>query len=169
MYLCFHDPAFRVIPKNSSPNPRSPRFSPVLYTHLTWNACLFHSSSQPSSDCILEVSGLFSFVFIEFITILLLFYVSVFWPRGTWDPSSPTRNQAPTPATGRWSLNHWAIKEVPISILLMLEQKFRVRFQQFVDIFGAELGGSDPSYLIQSLCSFHCICVLLRSDLTPLN
>ena len=113
MYLCFHDPAFRVIPKNSSPNPRSPRFSPVLYTHLTWNACLFHSSSQPSSDCILEVSGLFSFVFIEFITILLLFYVLFFWPRGTWDPSSPTRNQAPTPATGRWSLNHWATREVP--------------------------------------------------------
>ena len=26
-------------------------------------------------------------VFIEFVTILLLFYVLVFWPRGTWDRS----------------------------------------------------------------------------------
>ena len=31
-------------------------------------------------------------VFIEFVTILLLFYVLVFWLRGMWDLSSPTRN-----------------------------------------------------------------------------
>ena len=31
-------------------------------------------------------------VFTEFVTILLLFYVLVFWPRGTWDLSSPTRD-----------------------------------------------------------------------------
>ena len=30
-------------------------------------------------------------VFIEFVTILLLFYVLVFWPRGMWDLSSPTK------------------------------------------------------------------------------
>ena len=30
-------------------------------------------------------------VFIEFITILLLFYVLVFWPRATRDLSSPIR------------------------------------------------------------------------------
>ena len=35
--------------------------------------------------------------FIEFVTILLLFYVLVFWPRGTWDLSSPTRDQTLTP------------------------------------------------------------------------
>ena len=31
-------------------------------------------------------------VFIEFVTILLLFYVLVFWPRGMWDLSSLTRD-----------------------------------------------------------------------------
>ena len=31
-------------------------------------------------------------VFIEFITILLLFYVLVFWPQGMWDLSLLTRN-----------------------------------------------------------------------------
>ena len=30
--------------------------------------------------------------FIEFITILLLFHVLVFWPRGKWDLSSPARD-----------------------------------------------------------------------------
>ena len=32
----------------------------------------------------------FSKVFVKFVTILLLFYVLVFWPQGTWDLSSPT-------------------------------------------------------------------------------
>ena len=31
-------------------------------------------------------------VFTEFVTILLLFYVLVFWPQGMWDLSSPTRD-----------------------------------------------------------------------------
>ena len=31
-------------------------------------------------------------VFIEFVTVLLLFSVLVFWPRGMWDFSSPTRD-----------------------------------------------------------------------------
>ena len=52
-------------------------------------------------------------VFIEFVTILLLFYVLVFWPRGMWDLSSPTRNQTLTPCIERRSLNHWTAREVP--------------------------------------------------------
>ena len=31
-------------------------------------------------------------VFIEFVAILLLVYVLVFWPQGMWDLSFPTRN-----------------------------------------------------------------------------
>ena len=31
-------------------------------------------------------------IFIEFVTMLLLFYVLVFWPRGMGDVSSPTRD-----------------------------------------------------------------------------
>ena len=31
-------------------------------------------------------------VFIEFVTILLLFYVLVFWPRSMWDLNFLTRN-----------------------------------------------------------------------------
>ena len=31
-------------------------------------------------------------VFIEFVTILLLFYVLALWPRGMWDISTPTKD-----------------------------------------------------------------------------
>ena len=48
----------------------------------------------------------------EFVTILHLFYVLVFWPQGMWDPSSPTRDQTHTPCFGRGSLNHWTFREV---------------------------------------------------------
>ena len=51
--------------------------------------------------------------FIAFVTILLLFYVLVFWPQGMWDPSSPTRDRTRIPCIGRRSLNHWTSKEVP--------------------------------------------------------
>ena len=40
-------------------------------------------------------------VFVEFVTILLLFYV--FWPRGMWGLSSPTRDRACIPCAGRWT------------------------------------------------------------------
>ena len=37
-------------------------------------------------------------VFTEFVTILLTFYVLVFWPQGIWDLSSLTRDGTRTPA-----------------------------------------------------------------------
>ena len=51
--------------------------------------------------------------FIEFVTILLLFYVLVFWPQGMWDLSSPTRDRTRTLCIGRLRLNHWTAREVP--------------------------------------------------------
>ena len=57
-------------------------------------------------------------VFIDSVTILLLFYVLVFWPPGMWDLSSPTRDRTRTPCTGRGSLNHWAAREVPTRHIL---------------------------------------------------
>ena len=56
-------------------------------------------------------------VFIEFVTILLLFYVLLFWPRGMWDLSSLTRDQTCTLWTRRWRLNHWTARGVPSSLL----------------------------------------------------
>ena len=60
-------------------------------------------------------------VFIEFVTILLLFYVLVFWPQGTWDLSSPTRGWTRTPCTGRQNLKHWTTSEVPFLDLYLEE------------------------------------------------
>ena len=52
-------------------------------------------------------------VFIEFVTVLLLFYVFVFGWQGMWDLSSRTRDRTHTPCIGRQSLNHWTAREVP--------------------------------------------------------
>ena len=49
-------------------------------------------------------------VFIEFVTILLLFYVLAFWPKGMWNLWSPTRDQTCTSCIGRWGLNHWTTR-----------------------------------------------------------
>ena len=51
--------------------------------------------------------------FIEFVTILLLFYVLVFWLPAMWDLSSLTRDQTHALCIGRRSLNHWTSREVP--------------------------------------------------------
>ena len=51
--------------------------------------------------------------FIEFVTILLLFHVLVFWPQGIWDLSFPTRDRTRTPCIGRQSLNHWTTRKSP--------------------------------------------------------
>ena len=42
-------------------------------------------------------------VFTEFVTILLLFYVLVFWLRDTWDLNSPDQGLNPHPL-------HWKVK-----------------------------------------------------------
>ena len=52
-------------------------------------------------------------VFIEFITILLLFYVLIFLATSMWDLSSPTRDQTFIPCARRQSYNHWTTREVP--------------------------------------------------------
>ena len=52
-------------------------------------------------------------VFIEFVIILLLLYVLDFWPGGTWDLSSSTKDQTHTLCIGRRSINHWSTMEVP--------------------------------------------------------
>ena len=51
-------------------------------------------------------------VFIEFVTILFLFYVLVFWPQGMLDLSSLTRGPQCTTCTRRQNLNPWTTREV---------------------------------------------------------
>ena len=53
-------------------------------------------------------------VCIEFVTILLLFYVLVLWPRGMWYLSSPTRDRTCTPCIGL--LNHWTTRDLSFVI-----------------------------------------------------
>ena len=68
-------------------------------------------------------------VFIEFVTMLLLFFVCLFdsvlvsWPQGMWDLSSQSRGRTCTPCLGRQCLNHWTTREVPICLFLVLACK----------------------------------------------
>ena len=57
-------------------------------------------------------------VFIEFVTILLLFCVLVLWPWGIWNLSSLTRDWTWTPDTGRWNLHLWTTRDVPRGLLI---------------------------------------------------
>ena len=50
----------------------------------------------------------------NFVTILFLFYVLVFWLRDRWDLRSPTKGWTRcTPCIGRSNLNFWITREVP--------------------------------------------------------
>ena len=68
-------------------------------------------------------------VCIEFVTILLLFYVLVLWPRGMWYLSSPTRDQTHTPRVGRQSLSHWTTGDV---CSLFISSKKQLDFFSYV-------------------------------------
>ena len=61
-------------------------------------------------------------VFIEFVTILLLFYVLVFFClKGMWHLSSLTRDRTHAPCIGRQTLNYWTAREVPAFLFLLLK------------------------------------------------
>ena len=49
---------------------------------------------------------------LNFLQYCFSFMFLVFWRRGVWDLSSPTRDRTRTPCIGRWSLHHWAAREV---------------------------------------------------------
>ena len=54
-------------------------------------------------------------VLIAFATILLTFFILVFWPWGMLDLGSLTMDPTHTPCIGRWSPNYWTTREVPQS------------------------------------------------------
>ena len=53
-------------------------------------------------------------VFIEFVSILLLFHIFIFGLQGMWDLSSRTRDRTHKSYIGKQILNHWATREVPL-------------------------------------------------------
>ena len=55
-------------------------------------------------------------VLIEFVTILPCLKFWFCWPQGLWDLIFPTRDQTYTPCLGRWSLNPWTTREVPVRV-----------------------------------------------------
>ena len=84
-------------------------------------------------------------VFVEFVAILLLFYASVLWLWGTWDPSSPIRDRTFTPCTGRRSPNHGTTREVPVWMLNRQFLGLRVGGLEWLVVFGYTLGVNKPT------------------------
>lgn len=59
-----------------------------------------------------------------------LFCVLVFWPQGLWHLSSPARDRTCTPYIGRWILNHWTTREVPIRYLRAIKKMLNFKKQK---------------------------------------
>ena len=118
-------------------------FKKLHRSYKQMTICFLHSLSKMSpsmyflkwfsfflKDFFLNVDHLYWFV-----TILLLFYVLVFWRWGMWDLSSLTRDQTHTPCLGRRSLNlprkSPEVNSVPNPALLRLrlgpDMRWRVR------------------------------------------
>ena len=70
------------------------------------------------SFLVVSSSVFFVKVFIEFVPILLLFYVLVSCLWGMWDLSFKTRDRTCTPCTGRQNLNCWTTRKVPTCFIL---------------------------------------------------
>ena len=70
-----------------------------------------------------SVKYLLNFFFFKF-----SYVGSSFWhmgfPHGTWNLSTPTWDRTHIPCIGRWILNHWATREVPLKYLLNLPFSF---------------------------------------------
>ena len=87
--------------------------------HSAWTLKFIVSLSVTSPFFFLFLLWTILKVFIEFVTIFFLFQVLVFWPWGMWDFSSLTRDWTRNPCTGRRSLNHWTVREVPLLFPLL--------------------------------------------------
>ena len=85
-----------------------------------WEACLWHTEVL---SLFLKIFFFLMWTFLKCLLNLLqqcFCSVLAFWQRVMWDLSSLTRDWARTPCIGRWSLKHWAIREVPHRCSLML-------------------------------------------------
>ena len=70
-------------------------------------------------------------VFIEFVTMLFLFYVFVSWPQGMWDLCSLMRDQFDTPCNRMRSLNHWTTRKSQALVLFFFLMTLKKSFQTF--------------------------------------
>ena len=70
-------------------------------------------------------------VIIEFVTVLLLFYVFVFWLQGVWDLSFLIRDQTHIPCFKRRSLNHWTTREV---LYIFLQVTFLTEGASYIEL-----------------------------------
>ena len=88
---------------------------------------------------------LFWKVLIEFFTVLLKICGLVFWPWGMRDLTSLTRDRTYTLCFGRWSLNQWTSREVPVICL---------SFYPFISLFQNGLETYTNTYNHKCACTY---------------
>ena len=71
----------------------------------------------------------FFFLFLKMWTISKSCICLVYWLWGTCDLSCPSRNQTSTLCIGRWSLNHWTVREVPMWLYIVSNSYSLARVQ----------------------------------------
>ena len=91
------------------------------------------------------------FSLFEFVTILFLFCVLVFWPHSMWDLNSSIRDQIYTSCFGGQSLNH--LREVP-RFFFFSSFTNQSRMDEWVHLLCAVIQGS--SYLVSPHPLGHC-------------
>ena len=100
--------------------------------HVTIFFLIYIIFIKPCHHCLFIYFSIFDVdhfkVFIEFVIILLLFYILVFWPGGMWDLGSLTRDQTHTHCIAKRSRSHWATREVPRRVLLILTTSLKYIF-----------------------------------------
>ena len=87
---------------------------PHMIYWLKWLKMYEEEFSTIYQSFLKKLIGFFFFFFCYTIASVLCFLV--FWPRGMWDPSSPSRDRTCTPCIGRRSPNHWTAREVPLIV-----------------------------------------------------
>ena len=124
LFLDWEDPLEEEIATHSSNLPGKSHGQRSLADYSTWGCRVRHttewqrlnlSTSLAILPSLPEVSLSFK-IFIECVTILLLFYVLVFWLWGMWNLSSPTSDQTQASCSGRPSLKHWTTRKFTICL-----------------------------------------------------
>ena len=109
----------------------------------------------------------FKVLFIEFVTILLLFYALFFWLQGRWGLSSLTRDQTCIPWIGRQSLVYWTTGEVPSHYIIFRKDTFMCSYLNCLALSYMQSSLLVVNYAVLCLVAQSCPTLFNPMDYSP--
>ena len=109
----------------------------------------------------------FKVLFIEFVTILLLFYSLFFWLQGRWGLSSLTRDQTCIPWIGRQSLVYWTTGEVPSHYIIFRKDTFMCSYLNCLALSYMQSSLLVVNYAVLCLVAQSCPTLFNPMDYSP--